>query len=276
MLKSFDFFPKSSTDEGRVRTPIGGLLSILCFVLLIYGVWYEIHAYQALNDQTKMTLLQDQLQTELPFALDMVVENNCSDMHFDVTSRTMSNFLKAKVEFEKTQRGKECLINASGVLPRVQGSFHVGLGTNVIKNNVHRHMTMLLDSCGLNHRIDRLSFGEVPTNSTIDGIRVNINNDVCHQVTYFVQLVPILLHGQHTYQAITSMTKTKLEKMRTNGISGVVFQWSFSPIGFKTEKERVPVLHLLSHLLALAGIVFFFIRTADFLLFSLTSKIHRK
>ena len=64
--------------------------------------------------------------------------------------------------------------------------------------------------------------------------------------------------------------KTNLDKIRTRGITAIIFEWNFSPIGFRRTKAHEPIINLISHLCAICGCFFVFVRFLDSFSFCLS------
>jgi hypothetical protein len=86
-------------------------------------------------------------------------------------------------------------------------------------------------------------------------------------ITYSLQLVTVREGPQVGYKIIASLIKTNLEKVRSKGITGIVFEWNFSPIGLEDSRTREPVIGLISRVLAILGCLLVFARLMDSFVF---------
>lgn len=268
MLKSFDIFPKAKESELTVRTSAGGLLSLASLAFLILSVAAEIYRYTLLQTETRMVLNERPLPSTLPIELEMEVFNNCSNLHLDFTNTKRTIAIDADVQQDFVQRGDRCAIRAVARAPNVPASFHIGLGESFWNDKgEHAHMWFTVENRNLSHRISVLRFGD--GENSLAATVLSFPRPIAYMVTYRLQLVPVTNGTRIGYQAIPSIAKTNLEKVRTRGIPAIVFQWNFAPIGIETRRGREPVINLLCHLLAITGCFFVGVRFIDSIAFKL-------
>ena len=263
MLKSFDIFPKAKETELTVRTNAGGILSLLSLLFLVVSVAFEVVGYSELRTKSKMVLNEKPLPPVLPIELDIEVANNCSNLHFDFTNTKRTMNIDAEVRKNFVQRGSKCVIHVDVQAPNVPASFHIGLGESYWNDKGdHSHMWFTVEDRNLSHRINLLRFGE-GENSLAGGTELVFPRPTAYMITYRLQLVPVTNGTRLGYQAIPSIAKTNLEKIRTRGIPAVIFQWNFAPIGIEATRGREPVINLVCHLLAVTGCFFVCVRFID-------------
>lgn len=269
MLKKCDIFPKAKDSELTVRTNAGGILSIASVVFLFMSIAIEIKRYTVVNTTNKMVLNERQLPSVLPIYLDMEVENNCTNLHFDFTNIKRTMNVEANVSKQFTQRGGTCLIRLEMQAPNIPASFHIGIGESYWdKRSEHSHMWHTVPNRNLSHKINVLKFGEGDV-SMDGGTSLVFPKPAAYMVTYHMQLFPVMKGGAVGYRAVASIAKTNLEKIRTRGIPAVIFQWTFAPIGIDSAQVREPVINLVCHLLAVAGCFFVVVRFIDSFVFKL-------
>jgi hypothetical protein len=103
----------------------------------------------------------------------------------------------------------------------------------------------------------------------VDGSSLTLVKAIPYMITYSLQLVTVREGPRVGYQIIASLIKTNLEKVRSQGITGIVFEWNFSPIGLEYSKSREPVIGLISRILAILGCLLMFVRMIDSLVFEM-------
>ena len=95
---------------------------------------------------------------------------------------------------------------------------------------------------------------------------------------YSLQLVPVILDENTNklgFNVLGDFTKVNMEKIRTKAISGIVFEWDFSPLMLKSATEDIPVITLVSRILALFGTFYVFARWIDSFAFWINSFFKR-
>ena len=105
MLKSFDVFPKSYNNELKVKTNLGGILSLLSFAFLIINVYFEFKKYTETLDKNVLSVTKTPLPSVIPFNFDVLVQNDCKDLHIDFTNQKRTFDIDAKYEHSLTQDG---------------------------------------------------------------------------------------------------------------------------------------------------------------------------
>jgi hypothetical protein len=267
-LKNFDVFPKAVNSDLAVRTNAGGLLSLISFIVVCYCVVSELMQWSVIRPRTSMVLNNGRLPSVLPIALDILVTNNCSDLHLEYTNVKRTLELEGQIDRQFTQENEICHIIASFHVSNIPASFHIGLGESFFGNSgEHQHLWYTLENRNLSHQINRLSFGELEMSSHVDGFSLTLVKAIPYMITYSLQLVTVREGPKVGYQIIASLVKTNLEKMRSKGVTGIVFEWNFSPIGLEYSKEREPVIGLISRILAILGCLLMLARLLDSLVF---------
>lgn len=270
MLKTLDIFPKASDTDITVRTNAGGILSLCSLAFLIYSITTEIRKFAIISTRNKMVLCEKPLPTTLPIFLDISVANNCSLLHADVTNVKRNMDLDAVMKTDFQQNGNMCDIKLNITAPNIPGSFHIGLGDSYAdKKNEHSHLWYTIDNKNLSHKINKIRFGDIDVASPMDDTGITLIKPIAYMTTYSIQLMAVTKDTQVGYQAVATASKTNLEKIRTRGITAIVFQWNFSPIGVNSTTAREPVIELVCHLLAVVGCFFVFVRFFDNLVFML-------
>lgn len=272
MLKQFDIFPKSVDNDLRVRTNFGGFLTLTSVLFMFHLLLFEFYRYFHTNESDQMVLNNQPLPPYLPIQIDLLVYNNCSSLHFEVTNlkRTILLDVNLKQNFIPLSNG-QCRINITGEIPNVPGSFHIGLGESYFTDlGIHQHLWYTISDRNLSHKIKKIRFGQLNIPSPIDGIEVITPNQISYMHTYSLQLVPVEKHNFTGYMAIGSFAKTNLDKIRTNGITAIIFKWSFSAIRLSRSKVHEPIINFISHICALCGCGFVFVQFIDYVVFSLT------
>lgn len=273
MLKTFDIFPKAIDTDLSVRTNVGGILSLCSVVLLVCSITSEIRKFAVGTSHDQMVLYEKPLPSTLPIFLDIDVANNCSLLHADVTNVKRNMELDAVLMSDFQQEGSKCHIKLNITAPNIPGSFHIGLGDSYSnKNNEHSHLSLIIDNKNLSHKINKIQFGDLDLTSPMDGTSLTLRKPIGYMITYSIQLITVTQGSSVGYQAIATVSKTNLEKIRTRGITAVIFQWNFSPISVSSMGAmREPIIGLVCHLLAVIGCMFVFIRFFDNLVFMLQS-----
>jgi hypothetical protein len=274
MVRQFDIFPKAVDSDLKVRTELGGLLSVASLSFLVFIIVQEIRT--ALSPSTSYTMIvnEDPLPATIPVSLSVTIANNCSSLHFECTN--LRRTLPLDVDITRstfTHRGNSCVVEARLRVPAVPGSCHIGLGESFAGDSgEHRHLSFVLSNRNVSHTINRVSFGLLSdVESPVDGHVFTLLKPVPYMITYFFQLIPVKRGWRVGYQSVVSMTKTNLEKMRTEGITGIVFQWNFAAFAVNVGPRTEPITVLISHLLAVFGCFFVFVRVADFMFSPRTS-----
>jgi hypothetical protein len=270
MLKSVDVFPKAVKSELVVHTNAGGLLSLISFAAVCYYIGSEVLNWSIARTRTQMVLNNGRLPPMLPIYLDILVANNCSDLHFEYTNVKRTLELDGDIVKTFVQENEFCHITANLRVHTVPASFHIGLGESFIgPAGDHQHLWYTLHDRNVSHYINRLSFGEFRIISPVDNSNYTIVKAVPYQVTYALQLITVHVGETIGYQATASLIRTNLEKIRSVGITGIVFEWSFSPIGLDCSFSREPVISLVSRILAVLGCLLVFVNMLDSLVFKL-------
>lgn len=282
-MELFDIFPKADETQDRVRTNVGGFLSFASIIFLIGSIVLEIYDWTQIRVQNSMVLNEQPLPPTIPIVIDMDIYNNCSDLHFEITNKRRTEELEHSISIKKfEQKSGFCKMHYAFTVPNVPGSFHVGLGMSYNDaNDVHKHITELLDNKNLSHNLNYLIFGSInDIKSPLDNTSIILDKNVGYMITYELNLVPIFENTKSFvgtgYQISASLSKTNLEKIRTKGLAGIVFSWDFSAISFQKTANRTPIILLLSHILGVAGVFFVFVRFFDGILYGFTNLFMKK
>jgi hypothetical protein len=174
--------------------------------------------------------------------------------------------IDSKIDKELEPIGDACRVRALLQVPTVPASFHVGIGDSYYGNDGnHQHLAYVLRDRNVSHILNHITFGDVANlDSPMDNISAILPKPTAYMITYFVQLIPVRKGRRLGYQAVASQAKTNLEKIRTKGIAGIVFEWNFAPVALVFTDRRRPVIELVCHVLALFGCTFVFARLADY------------
>ena len=273
MMKKFDIFPKSIKNEYDIQTEAGGILTILSISFLIWAILSEIFDYRNISKSESLVLEEKNLPKFIEMELDATVYNNCSSLHFDITSTNYKSMIDCEIvkKFVSISE-KECHVHLKGLIPNIPASFHIGLGVNSFSTGEHQHMTILLRDKNVSHKINKIRFGSADVKSPLDGTIVTIDKPYQYQLIYHAQLIPVTTNGQIGYQVIASLIKARLDKLRNKQYAGIYFSWNFFPIGFESTVRKEPIINLVCHLLAITGSFFVFIHFADSLLYFISKR----
>ena len=299
MLKNFDIFPKLYNNDFKVKTKIGGFLTILSFLFLIVNIYYEFYHFSSHKTKQIMTMSNVSLPKRLPIDIDLYVWNDCENLHLDFTNIKRNLDLDVEIKQKDFKQIENfCFITASGTIPAIPGSFHIGLGKNyiqenddnqtILKNNQktsndfvqqHKHQYLTLKKVNLSHRIGHIWIGDNNIVTPLNRSAITIHKENVYMLLYSLQLVPVILDEKTNklgFNVLGDFTKVNMEKIRTKAISGIVFEWDFSPLMLKSATEDIPVITLVSRILALFGTFYVFARWIDSLAFRINSFIRRK
>lgn len=214
-----------------------------------------------------MVLNERPLPQSMPIKLDLVLFNNCSLVHIECTNLKRTFTIDSKIDETFEQVGQTCHVRAVLHVPTVPASFHIGIGDSYYgEDGQHQHLAYVLRDRNVSHLVNQITFGDVTgLESPMDNISVILTKPTAYMITYFVQLIPVRKRYRVGYQAVASLAKTNLEKIRTKGIAGIVFEWNFAPTALVVAKERKSVIELVCHVLAVFGYAFVFVRVADYI-----------
>jgi hypothetical protein len=266
-MRDLDIFPKATDSELRVRTEFGGFLSLASVFFLVLVLVSEVRSYLQTPMTTTLVLNERTLPATMQVRFDLLLFNNCSFLHVEVTNVKRTMAIESRIRHSFEQVGNACEIRAILTVPTVPASFHVGIGDSYYgEDGNHQHLSYVLHDRNVSHRITHVRFGDVPDlDSPMTGSTVILTKPSPYMITYFVQLIAVRRGGRLGYQTVASLAKTNLEKMRTKGIGGVVFEWDFAPVALEASAVRPPVIELVCHMLAVFGCGFVFVKFADWL-----------
>ena len=289
MLKKFDVFPKGYNNELKVRTKTGGLLTILSFLFLIFNIIAEFLHYNGSKTKQVMAMSNISLPKRLPIDIDLYVWNDCKNLHLDFTNLKRNQDLDVNITQQDFKQIENfCFITASGTIPSIPGSFHIGLGKNYLQNDSsnssltntndivqqHKHQYLTIDRVNLSHRIGHIWIGDNNIVTPLNRTAITIYKENVYMLLYSLQLVPVILNEKKKelgFHVLGDFTKINMEKIRTKAISGIVFEWDFSPLMLQPATETIPLIYLISHLLAIFGTFFIFMRWIDNMVFRINS-----
>jgi hypothetical protein len=254
MLTWADVFPKAIDSDLIVRTNAGGVLSLLSFATICYYVTSEIYRWSIVNPKFRMVVNDGRLPEKLPISLDIIVSNNCTDLHFEFTNLRRTLMLESENDTSFVQEEDSCHITSKLTAPNVPASLHIGLGESFPSvTGEHQHMWYLLYNRNVSHHINHVSFGDLHLPSPIEDTAFILEKAVPYQITYVCQLINVRRRSETGYQMSVSLLKTNLERIRSVGITGIVFEWNFSPIGLVWEDTREPIIRLITRIFAVLG-----------------------
>lgn len=273
MLKKLDIFPKTYNNELRVKTKLGGFLSVMSFVYLIINILAEIKHFGVERTMTKTIISNRPLPATIAIHMDIDVYNNCSDLHVDFTNQKRTFSLLADTEIKLSQGKDRCQIIIDSNAPNVPGSFHIGLGKNYISNEKHAHQYITISQTNLSHTIKSVKIGDFTMKSNLDGSSMILTKPHVYMINYEIQLVPIVSGSRVGYQVLADVAKTNLDNKRGNkkAISGIVFDWNFSPLQLTYVSCTKSVISLISHILGIFGTFFVFVRWIDQITYNIRS-----
>jgi hypothetical protein len=276
MLKRLDIFPKAFNSELRVKTGIGGALTLISLAYLIYNIYVEIQNFSKISTSKVMSLSNVSLPKRIPIDIDLYVWNDCANLHLDFTNQKRNMLLDVNITHKDFKQIENfCFITASGTIPSVPGSFHIGFGKNhevsASGPQQHQHMFLTIERTNLSHRIGHIWFGD-NIRTPLNRSEMIIQKDNVYMLLYSLQLVPYTYpNGKHGFEVLADFTKVNMERMRTKAIPGIVFEWDFSPLQLTTKTETTPTIHLVSHVLGIFGTFFVFVRWIDRISFKLNN-----
>ena len=290
MLKRFDIFPKAFNNDLKVKTKIGGFLTILSFLFIVLNIFSEIKHFSSHKTKQIMTMSNVTLPERLPIDIDLYVWNDCENLHLDFTNIKRNLYLDVDIKQKDFKQIENfCFITASGTIPSIPGSFHIGLGKNYIKENEtnsknndivqqHKHQYLTVKRVNLSHRIGHIWIGDNNIVTPLNRSAITIHKENVYMLLYSLQLVPVILDEKTKklgFNVLGDFTKVNMEKIRSKAISGIVFEWDFSPLMLKPSSEEVPLISLISHILALFGTFYVFARWIDSFAFWINSFFKR-
>jgi hypothetical protein len=217
-----------------------------------------------------MILNRKRLPEVIPIALDIDVATKCSNLHFEYTNlrRTMELYCETSGNSFEPARDDGCHVKINISVPNMPASFHIGLGDSFVNDHgEHQHMWYTVTDKNLSHYLSYIRIGELDQVTPLDDTALVLSKPVPYMVTYNLELVPTLTDVGLGYQIMGSVAKSNLEKIRSKGIPGIIFQWSFSPVGMEKSQARKPLIELVAHLLAVVGCFFVFVRFLDSFIF---------
>jgi hypothetical protein len=214
-----------------------------------------------------MVLNERPLPPTIPINLDLLFFNNCSALHLDITNRDRTFSIPSQIDVNFEPTDNFCHVSGLIEVPTIPASFHIGLGESYFGDNgVHQHLAYILRDRNVSHIVNRITFGNLSDlKSPIDNNSVILAKPTAYMITYFVQLVPVMKGGEVGFQTVASMAKTNLEKIRTKGIAGIVFEWNLAPIALLMADGKVKGIEIACHVMAMFGCAFVFVRFADYL-----------
>jgi hypothetical protein len=277
MFRALDIFPKATDSELRVRTNTGGVLTLLAVVLFIFSVVGECILWQQRRsrDIVSLVLRKGSLPPFLPISISLTVYNACPSLHSEITNYKRSIEFDTEIVRNAVDRGESCDLDFRFTPPTVPASFHVGLGGSFVnpKTGEHSHMYLTLKSRNLSHVIKSMRFGDLDAPSPLDDSGLILPKRAAYMIIYTLTLIPqYARNGSVGYQLNPAVMKVNLEKIRTSGFPGIIFQWAFSPMAFEEGTHTEPGITLVSRILALASILFMFGRSLDGFVFAVNSR----
>ncbi|EAY09945.1 hypothetical protein TVAG_482190 [Trichomonas vaginalis G3] len=207
------------------------------------------------------------LPKTIPYYIDVTIFRECEDLHFDILNQKRTFEIEAISNTSFNKEGGFCRMKSQGTIPSVPGSMHIGLGKNFEQNGQHKHQHITLYNKNLSHRINQFRFGELELDSPLHQTSLMLQKQVLYMLTYQVKLVPVIENEKIGFQLLADLTKTNIDKIRSNGIPAILFEWDFSPLQLTKTTEKTPLIILISHLLGVFGSFFMFVRWFDSLVF---------
>ena len=270
MLKALDIFPKAINNDLKVKTKLGGILSILSLLYLFINIYFEIRNFSFVQTKNILSVTKIQLPKTFDFAAEFNVFNDCKNLHTDFTNQKRTFAIDAHSDTVMTQNNNICNIKVTGKLPTIPASFHIGLGSNYDKNGTHEHFNILIDNHNVSHQILKFDVGDFVLESAINQTSLYFQKDKNYMVVYELQFVPVVSRSHKIgYQILADVTKRDISLQRAKGIAGIIFDWNFSPLQLSEGVERKPIIYLISHILALFGSFFVFVRWIDSFVFKI-------
>ena len=268
MLKALDIFPKAINNDLKVKTKLGGLLSIFSLIFLVINIYYEISNFSSVQTKNSLSVTKIQLPKTFSFSAEFNVFNDCKNLHSDFTNQKRTFTIDTHSDTVMTPKNNICNIKVKGNIPTIPASFHIGLGSNYDRNGTHGHFNMLLDNKNLSHQILKFDVGDFVLESAINQTELYFTKDKAYMIVYELQLVPVLSKTNKIgYQILADVTKRDISLQRSKGITGIIFDWNFSPLQLTEGIERKPIIYLISHVLGIFGSFFVFVRWIDSFVF---------
>lgn len=272
MFRAFDIFPKAIKSDLTVKTNVGGLLSIISLVYLLYNVYMEISEFRMVKSFDQLSVTKIELPREIPYLVDATVYRECNDVHFDITNQKRTFELDTHSKIRIEPENGFCRVIAEGTVPSVPGSMHIGAGKNYNNSEgVHSHLHVLLSNYNISHKIHKFQFGDLRLDSPLHGTQmINPKNEI-YMIVYGIKLVPVISGSQVGFQILADVTKTNIGKIRDRGLLAIIFEWDFTPLQLTTVVGRTPLIYLISHILGIFGSFFVFVRWIDSIIFGTNS-----
>ncbi|EAX88395.1 hypothetical protein TVAG_015120 [Trichomonas vaginalis G3] len=276
MLRNLDIFPKLK-DGTTVKTTLGGIISIFSLVFLIYNFRLEYKNYKEIESFLQLSSNEIQLPSKLPFEIDLYVWNDCANLHLDFLNLKRTDYLDVNVTSKDFKQIENfCYINARGIIPTTPGSIHIGFGENVkFYQKGHSHQYLTIKNTNLSHRIRLFTFGNFSIESPLYRHAVNIFKPDVYMLKYDLQLIPIESKNEIGFQILADFSKSKMEKIMSKGISGIVFDYNFSPLQLSSKAKYNPRIITISRVLGLFGSFFVLIRWLDTIVFTISGYIQK-
>lgn len=259
-MKKLDVFPKVEDNDLRVKNSLGGIITILSAMFLLYE-GYSIFFKIKIGKFEKMQLNESPCRDKMDIFLELYVSNDCSNLHFDLTSQKRTIDIESNLTKKFLQLKDECYISINGSVPDVPASMHIGLGENYINGDGdHAHMWITLNNRNLSHRIKSIRFGKDSIKSNIDGYQMTIPKKATYMIIYSVNLVPYESKAIQGYQALSFVSRKNIDKIRSRGIPAIIFEWQYSPIGISSEEFNHSRFDGICYMFGVFGTFFVFMK----------------
>mmetsp|Transcript_21300 Transcript_21300/g.48190 ORF Transcript_21300/g.48190 Transcript_21300/m.48190 type:complete len:330 (+) Transcript_21300:330-1319(+) len=189
-----------------------------------------------------------------------------------------------------------CTVSGKMLVNKVAGNFHIAHGESIVRDGRHIHQfnPALAHSFNVSHTIHSISFGDpypsMPANPLDKVARIIGAEESTGLFQYFVRIVPTIYTNEfgrktHTNQytitdrfrplALPTSAKDS-NKPQEAILPGIFFIYELSPFMIAASRIRMPVLHLITKVLAIVGGVFTVLGVADSILFRLQKLVNVK
>ncbi|KAJ3433100.1 endoplasmic reticulum-golgi intermediate compartment protein [Anaeramoeba flamelloides] len=177
--------------------------------------------------------------------------------------------------------GHGCLLYGTLRVNKVDGTFHIAPGVNVVRMRQHLHSIDKTEfengNIDCSHTINQLTFGKPlqGTKNPLAGIdNFNHNKEMMYQ--YFLKVVPTYYRKTEKFQYSAYKFSRELNRLQSRGYPGVFFKYEFAPIVIQIEKQKKSFFHFITQSLSLLGGVFTFSFLIDRLIFTLLINKEKK
>jgi endoplasmic reticulum-Golgi intermediate compartment protein 3 len=183
--------------------------------------------------------------------------------------------------------GEGCRIEGHMDVNKVAGNLHVAHGESIVRDGRHIHQFIPEEapSFNISHTVHELSFGGdvrkwwgeglgLPSNPLDNTRRIMSHEKGTGLYQYFIKVIPTQ-YTDEWGRTIISNSYTMTERFRplstrsgNTVLPGVFFIYDIQPFAKMISKQRIPLIHLLTRLMAITGGVFVLLGCIDTLIYT--------